>query len=331
MSRKQDLTGMTFGRLTVLGDSGERKWGQVLWRCKCSCKEQKEILVCGGNLKSGHTKSCGCLLAESLEESRKSKRKFNTYVDKGNYLEGYDCKGRMFLIDKDDYNKVKDYYWCFNSHTNYWSTIYTINKVKNILKLHQLICPNTSNDLVVDHYNRNTSDNRKSNLFLKTHRDNCINSGLQSNNISGFIGVNYSKTEKKWRAFINFESKRTRIVGRFNTKEEAIICRLCYEFIYYGINSPQRDLFEQYSITEDFAKKYCEPKLLRSDNKTGVTGVNLSKNNKFYVYVSLKGKLKHLGSFDKFEEAVRCRLLAEKEYYPKEKWQKHLWKEYGIE
>lgn len=58
-----DLTGLTFGRLYVLERAGSNKWGNALWRCKCSCG--KETVVNNGNLRAGNTRSCGCLYRES--------------------------------------------------------------------------------------------------------------------------------------------------------------------------------------------------------------------------------------------------------------------------
>ena len=56
-----DLTGRRFGKLVVLEHAGKRveKRKTPVWRCKCDCG--KEIVVAGGNLRTGHTKSCGCL------------------------------------------------------------------------------------------------------------------------------------------------------------------------------------------------------------------------------------------------------------------------------
>lgn len=59
---KKDLTGKHFGKLTVLQDSGKRKNGCVVWICQCSCEKHSIIEVTTGNLQSGHTKSCGCLI-----------------------------------------------------------------------------------------------------------------------------------------------------------------------------------------------------------------------------------------------------------------------------
>ena len=36
MGKKIDLSGMKFGRLTVLCENG-RKRGEVCWKCKCDC------------------------------------------------------------------------------------------------------------------------------------------------------------------------------------------------------------------------------------------------------------------------------------------------------
>lgn len=55
-----DLTGMRFGKLTVLGDDGSRaSRGQILWHCICDCGQTTHIS--GRRLKNGHYQSCGCL------------------------------------------------------------------------------------------------------------------------------------------------------------------------------------------------------------------------------------------------------------------------------
>lgn len=62
MGTFQDLTGMRFGRLTVLsrGEDNIAKSGRhtVTWVCKCDCGEN--TIAQANNLKSGHTVSCGC-------------------------------------------------------------------------------------------------------------------------------------------------------------------------------------------------------------------------------------------------------------------------------
>ncbi len=54
----EDLTGRVFGKLTVLGPAGTVK-GNSMWRCRCECG--KETVVRGSGLRTGNTRSCGCL------------------------------------------------------------------------------------------------------------------------------------------------------------------------------------------------------------------------------------------------------------------------------
>jgi len=53
-----DLIGMKFGRLSVIEYAGSNDRHFALWKCKCDCGNV--IIVSGGNLRSGNTKSCGC-------------------------------------------------------------------------------------------------------------------------------------------------------------------------------------------------------------------------------------------------------------------------------
>ena len=62
-----DLTGKTFGRLTVLSRTVNDKFGKVCWLCRCSCGNI--ISVSSGALVTGNTKSCGCLQRDRASES----------------------------------------------------------------------------------------------------------------------------------------------------------------------------------------------------------------------------------------------------------------------
>ena len=59
----KDLTGQKFGKLTVLErDTDKRNKEKVYWKCQCDCGNI--ISVVGGQLKSGKTMSCGCLVSK---------------------------------------------------------------------------------------------------------------------------------------------------------------------------------------------------------------------------------------------------------------------------
>lgn len=60
MKLKHDLTGSTFGRLTVVGfDPSKRCSGKSYWRCVCECGQHSSVSA--NNLKMGRVKSCGCV------------------------------------------------------------------------------------------------------------------------------------------------------------------------------------------------------------------------------------------------------------------------------
>lgn len=69
----QDLTGMTFHRITVLGFAGyDRGRRNALWLCRCQCGTT--FIAYGRNLKNGNTKSCGCLRREVLIRRNRAAR-----------------------------------------------------------------------------------------------------------------------------------------------------------------------------------------------------------------------------------------------------------------
>jgi hypothetical protein len=63
-----DLTGLKFGRLTAIEESPPTASGKVKWLCVCTCG--KEVRVQATCLKTGHTKSCGCLKATDPSQHR---------------------------------------------------------------------------------------------------------------------------------------------------------------------------------------------------------------------------------------------------------------------
>lgn len=60
-STRIDLTGKTFGRLTVL-EYVETIKKDAYWRCRCECGSLK--ITSSNALRTGHTRSCGCLRKE---------------------------------------------------------------------------------------------------------------------------------------------------------------------------------------------------------------------------------------------------------------------------
>lgn len=95
---KQNLIGERFERLVVLEEDIHTKSHRgVYWFCKCDCG--KITSVCAADLKSGHTKSCGCLQDEV---------KHNRFIDLTgktfNYLQ-------VVSLDEERTRETKNTYW----------------------------------------------------------------------------------------------------------------------------------------------------------------------------------------------------------------------------
>lgn len=62
----KDITGLKFGKLTVLSKEGHTKNRNITWLCQCDCGRQK--VYPSGKLLSGRATNCGC---EALNIKRK--------------------------------------------------------------------------------------------------------------------------------------------------------------------------------------------------------------------------------------------------------------------
>ncbi len=81
MSKRIDLNGRKFGRLTVLYEIGPREDGAgIEWACKCECGNW--TVATTNNLRKGAVKSCGCMKKELTATKGYQniyKQMFNTY------------------------------------------------------------------------------------------------------------------------------------------------------------------------------------------------------------------------------------------------------------
>lgn len=132
-----------------------------------------------------------------------------------------DKNKNVAYIDVEDLPKIYNYMFTKDSK-GYFKT--GTSNMKYI-PLHYLILGGyDSTKYVVDHINRCKLDNQKCNLMLVTQRQNSLNRGLRKNNTTGYNGVSYDKTRKKYTA--TYSKKK---IGRFNKLEDAIKAREDYE------------------------------------------------------------------------------------------------------
>lgn len=89
----------------------------------------------------------------------------------------------------------------------------------------------------IDHIDRNTQNNRISNLRLATRYENRQNLSVHASNSSGAIGVTWNERTQKWTVRIRANDE-SYYLGRFYNKEEAIAVRRKAELELFGEFAP---------------------------------------------------------------------------------------------
>lgn len=122
------------------------------------------------------------------------------------------------LVDNEDYEKLSQYNWGLNSF-GYVARLGKVDGKWKMILMHRIIM-DTPKGMVTDHINGNKVDNRKKNLRVCTHQENCRNSTKhRKTNKSGYHGVSaYGK--KKWQANIRGDGGVIRL-GTFLNKIDA--------------------------------------------------------------------------------------------------------------
>lgn len=165
-------------------------------------------------------------------------------------------KGHYTLVDDEDYAWLSQ--WDWHAGTDDSGSVYAVRNVhsgdraqrRKVLMHRQILgLPLEGNGPHADHKNRDTLDNRRTNLRSCPPSQNMGNQKLRFNNTSGFKGVCWEKRDRKWVARIGRKEgdKYLRVtLGRFKNKEDAAraydVAALEYfgEFAALNFPLPQR-------------------------------------------------------------------------------------------
>lgn len=305
--RKEDLTGKKFNKLTVvkLDEEKTAKGKGRYWFCKCDCGNPDLISVLQGNLKTGHTKSCGCL----QDKSRRS-RKENLIGQKF---------GHLTVIEEDtetvtETNRTR--WWCKCDCGNPEKISVTSYNLKGGAVL--------SCGCILSNKNK---ERRKYNRFVLSEDQTYYKVYPQELDKEDYFIIDVEDKEKIEQYYWYYSSSGYVIsVTQKNGKQKSIAL---HRFL---LNITDEKLIVDHKTHPHWLEKKVDNRKsnlriatlsqnnmnrgLDKRNKSGITGVFYnSKTNKWEAILKANGIYYLRKSFFTKEEAIRARKDAEEKYF----------------
>lgn len=137
-------------------------------------------------------------------------------------------QGKVAVVDAADFADANRWRWSAHKIRN---TFYAVRKsgASHVYLHREIMASELRPSLVVDHKDGDGLNNCRSNLRVCTRRQNQQNRvNVPRNNTSGHIGVLWSKHDKRWRAVVVRNRKRTHL-GQFGSKSKAVQARRAFE------------------------------------------------------------------------------------------------------
>ena len=212
MPKKLDLTGQRFGRLVVL-EEAPKKNNKIVWYCKCNCGNEK--IISSNNLRSGTTKSCGCLNIEKAKERQTKHGKRNTLTYKiwdGMIQRCYNKNNTEYFRYGGRGIKVCERWWDFENFyedmDKHWQKGLTLERIDN------------------------DDDYKPSNCKWASRQEQAYNTRAK--------GYSKDKKNNKWVSCITVNYKQIHL-GSFDTPEEARQAYVEAKKKYHGIDLTQKE------------------------------------------------------------------------------------------
>ncbi len=218
---RNDLTGRSFGYLTVLEQTEQRHHKYVVWRCACKCG--KEIELPSGMLLGGHTTSCGCLNVEILqhrnryEEGTELRQALEERIVNLNSASGYvgvQPKGNKWTAYI-TYRKKKYY---LGTYSNIEDAIKARARAKEAVMEDAARIYDETNHLYGESPRRPLPPKK----IPSTQLESTVIRALRTNNTSGYQGV--TRNKEKWSVSISVNKYRYRL-GVYDDFEDAVAAR----------------------------------------------------------------------------------------------------------
>jgi hypothetical protein len=211
---RTDIVGQVINGWQVLEQYGTNKHGAILFRCihlDCGNESLKTChFIC--NYKVGYCHNCPPSY---------------TFINEGAFTSGTLTDGTRFLIDTDMVDAFEKKYWHKDSKGYIIST--QSDQPKELL--HRFVLGLDGN-IIIDHINRDKTDNRRENLRIVTAEQNAFNKNMLSTNTTGYVGVCKLKKKNKYFASIGRYNRKLSLGNYSDIKEAAAAYNIAAAFLF---------------------------------------------------------------------------------------------------
>jgi hypothetical protein len=325
---KTDITGWKMwehgvpdSRLTVLHQSeddyvypdGRR---EARWVCECNCKEHNQVVVRDSVLKHGSVKSCGCLCKEQT---------FNKlFIDMtGWVMSDHGVPDSRLTVIKRAEDRVyksgtRRIMWLCECNCEEHNMIVSDGAsirnggVKSCGCLHKE--KTAEKGRAKKKYNKKDlsgeygiiwSTNTNEEIYFDLEDADKVLKHAWMIDSNGYPSTNINRKPQRMHVFLGFNWHDHHNQNKLDNRKENFVPCTRQENVR---NSP-----------------------IRSNNSSGITGVyKHSQYDRWVAQIKIDDKPKHLGVFANKKDAIKARLIAEKQYFGDFAPQRHLFKEYGI-
>lgn len=148
--------------------------------------------------------------------------------------------GKQLIVDLDEEDIVRVKYWSWCWTKSKTSIQATVNNKTTSLPSFIL---NHDGNSIIDHKDRDKTNNQKLNFRFATHQQNCINRKDNKNRTHKYKGVYLKKTGKPWHAQIGYKMRIIHL-GAFYTEVEAAL----------AYNKKAIELFGEFAVLNEVSK-----------------------------------------------------------------------------
>lgn len=218
-NNSENIAGQRFGRLVaveLVRSEGEKRF----WKCDCDCGETYVVNKVG--LKSGHTRSCGCLFNDTVVASLTKHGHASRDKASRTYKCYHSMKSRCTSPSHENNKVYKDISVCSRWLESFENFLEDMGEAPT--EKHEI----DRIDPEKDYY--------KENCRWVTKKQNCYNKRGKKNTTSQYKGVSFDSTRKRnkrWKAQLTINGKKV-FEGRYITEVEAAKAYNEKALIYYG-------------------------------------------------------------------------------------------------